>query len=177
MKRILVPTDFSEASRIAVGHAVEVADAVGGELLLLHVVDEAMVTSAQLIGIREVFTMTIDPTGNAFCYEVPHETDYQDLCEEAEWKLSALLPPLESDRLRTLVVVGKVADEIVRVATAERAHLIIMGTQGKKGWRRLHLDSVSEKVVHTSPVPVMTLWMPRGATVDRRPARDLVCAD
>jgi nucleotide-binding universal stress UspA family protein len=159
MKRILVPTDFSEASRIAIGHALEVADAAGAELLLLHVVDEEILASAQLIGIREVFTMTIDPTGNAF-YEVPHEADYQGFCEEAEWKLAALLPPLGSDRLRTLVVVGNVADEIVRVATEERAHLIIMGIRGKKGWRRIHLDSVSEKVIQKSAVPVMTLWVP-----------------
>jgi nucleotide-binding universal stress UspA family protein len=160
MKRILVPTDFSEASRLALGHALEVADAVGAELLLLHVVDEEMVASAQLIGIREVFTMTIDPTGNAFGYEIPHEADYQGFCEEAEWKLAALLPPLESDRLRTLVVVGNVADEIVRVAIEERAHLIIMGIRGKKGWRRIHLDSVSEKVIQKSALPVMTLWVP-----------------
>jgi nucleotide-binding universal stress UspA family protein len=174
MKRILVPTDFSEASRMAVGHAVEVAGAVGGELLLLHVVDEAIVTNAQLIGIREAFSMTIDPTGNAFSYEVPHEEDYQVLCEEAEWKLAAMLPPLESHRLRTQVVVGNVANEILRVATLERVNLIIMGIQGKKGWRRMHLDSVSERVVRTSPVPVMTLWMPRHATADRRRAQDLV---
>jgi nucleotide-binding universal stress UspA family protein len=176
MKRILGPTDFSEASRIAVGHAVEVADAVGAELLLLHVVDETILPSAQLSGIREAFTMTIDPTGNAFSYEVPREMDYQDLCEEAESKLAALLPPLEADRLRTLVVVGKVAEEIVRVATDEHAHLIIMGIQGKKGWRRMHLDDVSEKVVQKSSVPVMTLWVPRGATMNRGRGRNLVFA-
>jgi nucleotide-binding universal stress UspA family protein len=177
MKRILVPTDFSEASRIAVGHAVEVAEALGAELLLLHVVDAAHVGRAQLAGIREVFTMTIDPTGNAFKYELPHDADSQSLCEEAEWKLAALLPPLEADRLRTLVVVGNVADEIVRVASEERTNLIIMGIQGKRGWRRMHLDSVSEKVVQRSAVPVSTLWLPRGAMADRGRARDVVCTD
>jgi nucleotide-binding universal stress UspA family protein len=177
MKRILVPTDFSEASRIAVGHAVEVADAVGADLLLLHVVDQESRASSQLTGIREAFTMTIDPTGNAFKYEVPHESDYQACCEEAEWKLAALLPPLESDRLRTLVVVGRVADEIVRVAIEERVSLIIMGVQGKMGWRRMHVDSVSEKVVQNSLIPVMTLWMPRPTTSRRGRARELALAD
>jgi nucleotide-binding universal stress UspA family protein len=177
MKRILVPTDFSDASRIAIGHALEVADAVGAELLLLHVVDEEMVASAQFIGIREVFTMTIDPTGNAFSYEVPHESDYQDYCAEASCKLEALLPPIESDRLHTMVVVGKIADEIVRVANEEHANLIIMGIQGKKGWRRMHLDSISEKVVQRSPIPVMTLWVPRSATSGRGRARTMVMAD
>jgi len=175
MKRILVPTDFSEASRIAVGHAVEVAEALGAELVLLHVVDEVQVGRAQLAGLREVFTMTIDPTGNAFNYQIPHDADFQSLCEGAEWKLAALLPPLEADRLRTLVVVGNVADEIVRVATEEGTNLIIMGIQGKRGWRRLHLDRVSEKVVERSTVPVITLWLPRGATAERGRARDVVC--
>jgi nucleotide-binding universal stress UspA family protein len=172
MKRILVPTDFSETSRIAVGHAVEVAEALVAELLLLHVVDEAHVGRAQLAGIREAFTMSIDPTGNAFGYEIPHDADFQSLCEEAEWKLAALLPPLEAERLRTLVVIGNVADEIVRVATEERTNLIIMGIQGKRGWRRLHLDSVSEKVVERSAASVITLWLPRGATAGRRWAHD-----
>ena len=89
MKRLLVPTDFSEASRIAVGHAVQLSDAVGAELLLLHVVDVAMLESPQLAGIREAFTLTIDPTGNAFSYEVPHAADDRGLWAEAEGKLAA----------------------------------------------------------------------------------------
>jgi universal stress protein A len=177
MKRILVPTDFSAASRLAVAHALEVADAVEAELLLLHVVDEETLASTELIGMCEVFTMTIDPTGNAFRYELPHQADYQVLCEEAAWKLAALLPPLDSERLRTQVVVGRVADEIVRVAIDEHVHLIIMGIQGKKGWRRMHLDSVAERVVQKSPIPVMTLWVPRGTSANRARGGDLALSD
>ena len=168
MKRLLVPTDFSETSRIAVGHAVELSDAVGAELLLLHVVDVTLLEHPRLAAIREAFTLTIDPSGNAFSSEVPHA--------EAEWKLAALLPPLDSDRLRTRVVVGKVADEILRVAIEKRTNLIIMGIQGKKGWRRMHLDSVSERVIQHSSIPVMTLWLPRNASADRKRARYLVLA-
>jgi nucleotide-binding universal stress UspA family protein len=60
MKRFLVPTDFSEASRIAVGHAVELSEAVGAELLLLHVIDVTMVERPHLAGIRQAFRMTIE---------------------------------------------------------------------------------------------------------------------
>jgi nucleotide-binding universal stress UspA family protein len=176
MKRLLVPTDFSETSRIAVRHAVELSDAVGAELLLLHVVDVTMLERPQLAGIREAFTLTIDPTGNAFGYEVPHAMD-DGLCAEAEWKLAALLPPLDSDRLRTRVVVGNVADEILRVAIEERTNLIVMGIQGKKGWRRMHLDSVSERVIQHSSIPVMTLWIPRNGPADRKRAGHLVLTD
>jgi nucleotide-binding universal stress UspA family protein len=177
MKRLLVPTDFSGASRIAVGHAVELSDALGAELLLLHVVDVTMVASPHLAGIRQPFPLTIEPIGNALSYEVPHAADDQGLCAEAEWKLGALLPPLDADRLRTRVVVGNVADEILRVAIEERASLIIMGIQGKKGWRHMHLDSISEKVVQRSSIPVMTLWIPRSALTDSGRTHDLVLTD
>jgi nucleotide-binding universal stress UspA family protein len=39
MKRILVPTDFSPPSLAALTQAVRYTQAVGGELLLLHVVE------------------------------------------------------------------------------------------------------------------------------------------
>jgi nucleotide-binding universal stress UspA family protein len=96
MKRLLVPTDFSEASRIAVGHAVELSEAVGAELLLLHVVDVTTVGSPHLASIRQAFRMTIEPTGNAFSCEVPRAADDQGLCAEAESKRAALLPPVDA---------------------------------------------------------------------------------
>jgi nucleotide-binding universal stress UspA family protein len=176
MKRLLVPTDFSETSRIAVGHSVELSDAVGAELLLLHVVDVTLLEYPRLAGLHETFTLTIDPTGNAFNAEVSQSTD-DGLCAEAEWKLAALLPPLESDRLRTRVVVGKVADEILRVAIEERTNLIIMGIQGKQGWRHMHLDRVSDRVIQRSSIPVMTLWLPRLASDGRKRTGYLVLPD
>jgi nucleotide-binding universal stress UspA family protein len=176
MKRLLVPTDFSETSRIAVGHAVELSDAVGAELLLLHVVDVPVRARPQLAGLREAFTLTIDPTGKALKYEAPHAPD-DGLYIEAEWKLAALLPPLDSARLRTRVVVGKVADEILRVAIEERINLIIMGIEGRRGWRRMRLDSVSERVLQHSSIPVMTLWIPRKARANRQRAHHLVLTD
>jgi nucleotide-binding universal stress UspA family protein len=83
---------------------------------------------------------------------------------------------VDADRLRTRVVVGKVADEILRIAIEERAN-IIMGIQGKRGWRRMHLDSISEKVIQRSSIPVMTLWIPRSALTTPGRARDLVLTD
>jgi nucleotide-binding universal stress UspA family protein len=169
MKRILVPTDFSPASRLAVTHALEVADAVEAELLILHVIDEECLVSPDVRGIRELFAMTVDPTGSVFSYEAVQEAAYHDLCEEAEWKLRAMLPPFGSERLRTQVVVGKTAGEILRVAVEEKASLIIMGIHGKPGWRHLFLESTAEKVIQQSAIPVITLWIPREAVVQGRP--------
>jgi nucleotide-binding universal stress UspA family protein len=173
MKRILVPTDFSSASRVAVTHALEVADAVEAELLVLHVVDDECLVHPDVRGIRELFAMTVDPTGNVFSYEAVQRAAHQDLCQEAQWKLTALLPPFCSERLRTQVVVGKSADEIVRVAAEEKVSLIIMGVHGRHGWRHLFLESVAEKVIRHSSIPVMTLWVPREGVVSEGAAHQL----
>jgi nucleotide-binding universal stress UspA family protein len=173
MKRILVSTDFSDASRAALGYALEFADAVGAAVVLLHVVEEQAVCQAPPSGIRELFTRTVDPTGNTFCYEALREPADRDVYEEAQRKLTALLPPFFGDHVRTIVAAGDIAGQIVRVAREERATLIVMGTHGKRSWRRLTLDRVTAKVIQHSPVPVLTLWSPQISNAQRESAPDL----
>jgi nucleotide-binding universal stress UspA family protein len=80
----------------------------------------------------------------------------RDLVAEAEWKLGALLPP-QPDRFRALVTVGRAADEIVRVARAQGADLIIMGTHGHRGFRRWFRKSVTDQVRRQAPTAVLTV--------------------
>ena len=54
IERILVPTDFSEPSLAAVRYALELADAVGGKMILLHVVEGKPVHS-YMVGERPLF--------------------------------------------------------------------------------------------------------------------------
>ena len=56
-----------------------------------------------------------------------------------------------------MIVSGDAAEAIVNLAEAENADIIIMATHGRQGLNRLLFGSVAEKVVKTSPVPVMTL--------------------
>jgi nucleotide-binding universal stress UspA family protein len=57
------------------------------------------------------------------------------LCEEARWKLEALVPPACKDHVRTVVAVGKAAAEIVRLAKAQRSDLILLGGDSRRSWR------------------------------------------
>jgi nucleotide-binding universal stress UspA family protein len=52
---------------------------------------------------------------------------------------------------------GKPAEEIVRAAQELECDLIVLGTQGRTGLRRLLMGSVAEKVVRQSPCPVVTV--------------------
>jgi nucleotide-binding universal stress UspA family protein len=52
-------------------------------------------------------------------------------------------------------IVGSVADIIVDQAKKQRADVIVMGTHGRRGVRRLVLGSDAEGVVRNAPVPVL----------------------
>ena len=59
--------------------------------------------------------------------------------------------------VRSAVVVGDPAEEIIRYASDNDIDLILMGTHGRKGLDRVIFGSVVEKVVKSSPVPVLTV--------------------
>jgi nucleotide-binding universal stress UspA family protein len=50
---------------------------------------------------------------------------------------------------------GDAADQIVRACRSTKSDLIVMGTHGRRGLRRLFLGSVAERVVAASPRPVV----------------------
>jgi nucleotide-binding universal stress UspA family protein len=55
------------------------------------------------------------------------------------------------------VLLGEVAEEILGYAAEEKIDLIIMGTHGRKGLDKIVFGSVADRVVKTSPVPVMVI--------------------
>jgi nucleotide-binding universal stress UspA family protein len=155
MKRILVPTDFSEASLKAVRYAVELTSAVRGRMLLLHVVEGNPVRIYSTGEFPERLAHFCDLRLDTLCHEVPRIILRRDLDEEACWKLAALLPPGAPERVRTWVTVGRVTAEIFRVAREEKADLIVLGTDGRRGLHRLLRRSIAAKVIRKTPIPVV----------------------
>lgn len=158
MTRILVPTDFSEPSLAAVRYAVDLTFSMRGDMLLLHVIEGDPVRNYMVGGLPDPPSLSVDVTGNLFRWQLPKEIIRHDRYEEAQWKLTALLPPGFRDRFRSLVVVGRAADEILRAAREQKADLIIMGSHRRKAVRHILRRSVADKVIRKAPIPVITLW-------------------
>src|SRR5215510_16106607 len=156
MKRILVPTDFSTPSLAALTPAVHYTQTVGGELLLLHVVEGAPLRWYTVDGLPEAPSAVLDPTAQLMLPQRLPTRVARDLVAEAEGKLAALLPP-QPDRFRTLVTVGRAAEEIARVARAQGADLIIMGTHGRRGLRRWFRKRVTDQVRRQAPNAMLTV--------------------
>jgi universal stress protein A len=158
MHRVLVPTDFSSTSRAAVRYALALTVPVGGEMLLLHVIEGAPLRRYIVHGAPEGLPDWLDPMGPLFHAPRPQEVIYHDCYEEAREKLLTWLPPGLSKRARALVTVGKVADEIVRVAREQKADAIVMEAQGKRRVRHLLRRTVTERVIRKVAIPVITIW-------------------
>jgi nucleotide-binding universal stress UspA family protein len=157
MTRILVPTDFSESSLAAVRYGIELAATGGGFVLLLHVVEGASVRSYAVGRLPLFLSDIIDPGGDSFRSRFDQQLIRRDFCEEARWKLEALVPPRWQARVHTVVTVGRAVEEIVRVAKEQHADLILLGAHGRRGWRHVFRRTMADRVRRQALIPVVTL--------------------
>jgi nucleotide-binding universal stress UspA family protein len=136
-RTILHPTDFSERSRSAFQLACALARDHGGRVIVLHVY----------------------PPPVAYGEEVARRQPKRyDQVLEAE--LRRLQAPDPRVSVEHRLVEGETAAEIVRLANEAGCDLIVMGTHGRTGLRRVLMGSVAEEVMRLAPCPVLTVKMP-----------------
>ena len=143
-KKIIFPTDFSTASDAGLGYATSLARDTGATLIIVHV-EEAPV----VYGTGELY------------YGMP-EPDTEALKE----MLEAVVPTDPSVPLEHRLLSGDPATEIVRLAGDEQVDLIVMGTHGRTGLKRLLMGSVAEAIVRRASCPVFTFKEPHGEEVE-----------
>jgi nucleotide-binding universal stress UspA family protein len=157
MTRILVATDFSESSLTALRYATALTYALHGEGLLLHVVEGEPVRRYVVGRQPEAPLYWLELMADALRPQIPSQVIHHDLFEEAQWKLSALLPPAAHDRFRTLVVVGNVLEEILKVVRDRKIDLIMLGEHSRRGLTGLFRRSLAEQIARRVAIPVITL--------------------
>jgi nucleotide-binding universal stress UspA family protein len=138
-KRILAAVDGSKASSKGLREALRLVQGEGAKLCLVHVVNEFPAYAA-----LEAPVVDIVPALRAGGKKI--------LARAAATARKAGVRPVTVLRE---TIGGPAADLIVREAKKQRADLIVLGTHGRRGLRRLVLGSDAEQVVRTSPVPVL----------------------
>lgn len=141
--KILCPVDFSEPSIEALEWAVVLTRHFGGELLVVHVVDEIPVVAAT-------------PGGPVATNAAGYQQQVVDEADRDLWELCKEHVP-EELRSEREVAVGLPAQAIVRLAAEHGADLILLATHGRTGWRRFISGSVTERVVREADCPVLTM--------------------
>ena len=142
LNKILVPTDFSEASAAALSYACQLAEATHAELVVLHTVEKAY------------------PLDIRTEYYMPSEEFFERRDRAAREQLDALLSPAERERYHASLVLrhGDPGAEILQYLHEHAAvHLVVMATHGRGGVARLVMGSVADQLVRLAPCPVLTL--------------------
>lgn len=138
--RILVPVDFSQASRQIIGVASRMAEHYGASVNLLHVVD---------LEFYPYYGFGSDPFPSV----------EKDMLEASEEKLAALATELQGAGIITTwdTVRGHAAATIRREAGERDVDLIVIGSHGRSGMDRALVGSVSEKILRSAHCPVMVV--------------------
>jgi nucleotide-binding universal stress UspA family protein len=148
-RKILCPTDFSEASYDALTAAIEIALRFSAELILVTVVD-----------VVPTVTWVIEPsTETADTSDFDVESYQQELEDQTRLTLREVVKHRVPEGVRThsIVTHGDAAHEILQVADEESADLIVIATHGRTGFKHLVFGSVAEKIVRLSRHPVLTI--------------------
>lgn len=137
LRKILIPIDFSETSAFALEQARALAERAGAELLVLHALELPVMPAGDV------------PYFSANLYEDLEKTGRRQLTEAVDALRAAGV------RARSVFHVGIAAPTILDCARNEQPDLIVMGTHGRRGFSKLFIGSVAERVLRASPVPVL----------------------
>ncbi len=156
-KRILVPVDGSTTSNLGIGAAIRLAKDQKARIRLIHIVDELVLMSTPEAGV--VLGEAIDmlrQSGKAILEKAVSRVRRGGLVAES---------------LMVESIGGRAADLIVRDAKKWKADIIVIGTHGRRGIKRMVMGSDAEEVVRSTSIPVMLVRAPSTSGKTRRASR------
>jgi nucleotide-binding universal stress UspA family protein len=147
MKKILVPTDFSNPAKLATEVAIEIARKANAEIVLLHVIEIASDDSFNAEG------------------QVSQSDDWEDklftlkMIEVSKKKLSEARKAVEDEGVPVSykLKMGNPFHAMRTSITDEKADLVVMGTSGRSKLEEMIIGSNTEKVVRYARCPVLTV--------------------
>ena len=143
---ILIPTDGSDGVQRAIDHGIDVADRYDATVHALSVIDVAQLLELGYTGGRADFEATIEPL------EGEAKRAVEAVRERADQRDVDVVPVVRQ---------GEPYETIVEYLEEADVDLIVMGTHGRRGLQRHILGSVTERMMRTVDVPVLTVRMPR----------------
>lgn len=144
LRRILVPTDFSEHSRHALMYGAAFAEKFDAELYLLHVFQD--------LAVYQPDAVTVGP---------PVVPPLEELTAAARAGLDRLIRENKLERFKVHAEVreGSPVEEIVEFAAQNDVDLIVVATHGRGWLAHMLMGSTAEKVVRKASCPVMAVHL------------------
>lgn len=138
MQKILIPTDFSNNAFKAVTYAAEIAKKSGATIFLLHVIEPTINWA----------TMHSDSSNKKV---VEERSDKLNLSLES---IAGVYPQI---KVKPYLAGGPVISSIIEYAEKEKMDMIVMGTKGASGFKKIFMGSVAAGVISKTKIPVLTV--------------------
>jgi nucleotide-binding universal stress UspA family protein len=139
VKKILIPTDGSDCSLRAAAFGISLAKILGADIFAIYAVN--------IIILEELKRSS-------------EEKDVEkELKEKGERYLNYVVKLAEKEGLKAEAILakGEPYDQIVHNAKTKRVDLIVMGTYGRRGTKRILIGSVTARVIEYAPCPVLVV--------------------
>lgn len=142
LQAILVPTDFSEASKEAITYATDLSKLMNGTIHLVHVV-EPVVYPTELLGYTSYDTLNLE----------------NSVAETSERMLKKMSEEIvaRGSKCEIAVLRGRASDEIVQFAKDHTIGMICISASGQSGIEHMLFGSTTERVLRKSPCPVLAI--------------------
>lgn len=146
LQRIVVGTDFSDAARIAIDAAVDLAKAQGAELTIVHAVDPM------------IAALEISP---------------QVIIDDTRGALAGMVESLKRQGVNVVsqLRLGKSWWTINQAARELQADLVVLSSHGRSGLAKMAMGSTADRVLRSCGVPVLMMPIHRGANVTAAPSQ------
>ncbi len=155
IKKILAPTDLSEVSASGIKYACNLAKDVGAEVIIVNAIKVEELMSV----FRQLQDSPSAQWDQANALEERLVDRHRQLLEEF---VKRQVPEVGSGlNVRKIVEVGEPYSTLVDRAKKEKVDLIVMSTHGRSGIPRMMLGSVTERVLRSSPCPVLAIPLPQ----------------
>lgn len=139
MKKILIPTDGSDCSLRATTFAINFAKNCNAEIYAIYVVDTIILEElTRAIGTKDV---------------------EKELKEKGEHYLDYVVESAEKEGIKAEAIIakGEPHDQIVFFAKTKGIDMIVMGSYGRRGTKRILIGSVTSRVIEYAPCPVLVV--------------------
>lgn len=140
MKRILVPTDFSEEAENALKVAAQIAKEHNSEIYLLHLLEMPLYETDAVMSTPDVPEFMFFMKMARERFEELVNSDY-----------------LDGIKVNEIVKPDGTFNNMSEISKEHKADIIVMGSHGASGFQEMFIGSNAEKVVRTSDIPVLVI--------------------
>lgn len=149
-KKMLVPVDFSDCSQRALEAALSLAAAQGAKVTALHVYEPPYLTGANMLDSHALALTSIQEQ-----MELAAQSQFEAMLQRTQEKGALETPAWPQADSR--IVMGDPLEVILKIQEEEHWDLLVMGTNGRRGFAHVVLGSVAERVVRHAKRPVLVV--------------------